>query len=151
MPWSVPPLDDDAVTEVVIGAARDADADAILALHREAGWSTSVVYGDVLVSRQGDAVVGVVHVVAFPPRDVLVGAMVVRQDRRGRGIGADLMRAAMAAAPGTWWLECRHERIAFYRRLGFDLVDEGAVPRDVRSTVGEHPSRPQWFMRREVA
>ena len=46
------------------------------------------------------------------------------------------MRSAMAATPGVWWLECRRERVAFYRRLGFDLVEEAAVPPDIRATIG---------------
>jgi GNAT superfamily N-acetyltransferase len=148
MPWSVPTSNDDA--EIVIGAAGAADTDAVLSLHHEAGWSTGTVYGDVLVSREGDDVVAAIHLVSFPPHDVLVGAMVVREHRRGRGIGAALMRAAMASTPGVWWLECRRERVAFYRRLGFDLVEEAAVPPDIRATIGAHPSRPQVFMRRDV-
>jgi GNAT superfamily N-acetyltransferase len=148
MPWSVPTSNDDA--EIVSGAAGAADAAAILALHHEAGWSTGSVYGDVLVSREGDDVVAAIHLVSFPPHDVLVGAMVVRANRRGRGIGAELMRSAMASTQGVWWLECRRERVAFYRRLGFGLVDEAAVPPDIRATIGVHPSRPQVFMRREV-
>ena len=73
---------------MIVGPAQVADHEAILALHREAGWSTSTVYGDVLIVRAGDRVVAAIHLMAFPSRDFLVIAMVVGGDRRGQGIGA---------------------------------------------------------------
>jgi N-acetylglutamate synthase-like GNAT family acetyltransferase len=142
---------DSAHGEPVIEVARRDDDDAILALHREAGWSTRSVYGKVAVVREDGEVIGAIHLVAFAPRHVLVGAIVVREDRRGQGLGARLMRAAMAGAPGIWWLECRRERAAFYRRLGFAVVAEAAVPPAIRTTIGTQRSRPQVFMRREVS
>ena len=63
MPWSVPTSNDDA--EIVIGAAGAADAAAVLALHREAGWTTQTLYGDVLVARDGDDVIAAIHLVSF--------------------------------------------------------------------------------------
>jgi N-acetylglutamate synthase-like GNAT family acetyltransferase len=142
-------LDDDASAQIVVREARDADHEVIRALHREAGWAVGEVDGYVLVSEVDCEVVAAVHLHHFPHREFLVTAMVVRADRRGAGIGAELMCSAMASTPGTWWLECRHERVAFYRRLGFDVVDESAVPPDIRSVIGAHPSRSQFFMRRE--
>jgi N-acetylglutamate synthase-like GNAT family acetyltransferase len=142
-------LDDDASSQIVVREARDADREAIAALHREAGWATGAFDGDVWISEADGEVVAAIHLSHFPQREVLVAAMVVREDRRGAGIGADLMRAVMASTPGTWWLECRHERIGFYRRIGFDVVDEAAVPPDIRQSIGVHPSRAQFFMRRE--
>jgi GNAT superfamily N-acetyltransferase len=130
---------------------RSDDRDAILALHREAGWRAEQVLGEVLVARLGGAVAGAVHLLRYPPDEVLVGAIVVCERLRGRGIGAALMRGAMTGRPGRWWLECRQERIAFYERLGYAVVAGDAVAPAVRDAIGEHRSRAQTFMTRAVS
>ena len=140
----------DAPAGLVIESSRDADRAAILALHREAGWRGGEILGEVLVARLDGAVVGAVHLLRYPPAEILVGAIVVRRWLRGRGTGAALMRAAMTGRAGTWWLECRRERVAFYERLGYALVAEDEVASAVRAAIGAHPSRPQCFMTRVV-
>ena len=141
----------DAPAGLTVEPWRDEDREAILALHREAGWRARDVLGEVLVARLGGTVVGAVHLLRYPPADILVGAIVVRGDVRGRGIGGVLMRVAMTGRPGVWWLECRRERVAFYERLGYALVAETAVAPAVRAAIGSQPSRRQQFMTRVVA
>ena len=81
--------------------------------------------------------------------DVLfVRAMVVREDARGRGIGATMFSHVMSTRAAEWWLECRSERIAFYRRLGFRVVAEQDIPPKIRELVSRRADRQQNFMTR---
>src|SRR6476646_4718989 len=124
----------------------------IVAVYADAGWCHGGPEpGFSIVARFAGEVVGVIRLVDFDPPDVLVGGIAVLAARRGRGIGTDLMREAMAVKAGTWWLECRHERIAFYERLGFAVVAESVVPVGMRTWIGLNAARPQYFMSRTVA
>src|SRR5262249_56436636 len=75
---------------VLVEPWRNEDRDAILALHREAGWRAQEVLGEVLVARLDGRVVGAVHLLGYPPDEILVGAIVVGRRWRGRGIGGAL-------------------------------------------------------------
>ena len=88
---------------------------AILALHREAGWPGTHVDGEVWAVRAGGNLVGGVQLLELAPALILIDAAVVRAGARGRGIGAEAMRAVMATRQAEWWLECRQERIALLR------------------------------------
>ena len=88
------------------------------------------------VAHPGDEVVGAAALLELSSRSTLVDSLVVREDCRGRGVGAELLRHVLATRRTTWWLECREKRIAFYRRLGFTLVNRDDVPKLVRARVG---------------
>jgi N-acetylglutamate synthase-like GNAT family acetyltransferase len=77
---------------------------------------------------------------------LFVRAMVVREDVRGRGIGATMFNEVMATRVAEWWLECRSERIAFYRRLGFRVAHPQDVPPTIRELVRRRTDRKQNFM-----
>src|SRR5262249_21289639 len=135
---------------VLVEPWRNEDRDAILALHREAGWRAQEVLGEVLVARLDGRVVGAVHLLGYPPDEILVGAIVVGRPWRGRGVGGALLRHAVGAGPGRWWRECRRGRVRFYERLGYRPVAGEDVAPAVRAAIGAHPSRPQQFMTRRV-
>lgn len=78
---------------------------------------------------------------------LFVRAMVVREDLRGRGIGAQMFTEVMGTRDAEWW-QCRKERIRFYSRLGFNLVEQGEVPGAVRQPVRARTDREQFFMHR---
>lgn len=135
---------------VEISRARPSEHDAILALHREAGWPGTHVDGEVWAARESGAVVGSVQVITLSPGVTLIDAAVVRADARGRRIGADLIDTVLATRAGEWWLECREQRIAFYERLGFAVAHETAVPAIVAARVGVNPNRRQFFLSRST-
>ena len=61
-------------------------------------------------------------------------------DRRGRGIGATLVRTAVrlarrAGAPGTVWMHATGQGARLYSRLGFVHVDDHVV-------LGKRPESP---------
>jgi predicted N-acetyltransferase YhbS len=129
-----------------IAPAEPAELEPILALHREAGWPGTHLEGAVWAAREGGFLVGSAQLVELAPALLLIDAVVVRTGARGRGIGAELVRTVLATRAAQWWLECRLERVAFYQRLGFALVDEPAVPALVRARVGGNRERPQRFL-----
>jgi len=126
---------------------------AVLALHHEYGWMDEAVSGGELwVAREGDEVVGAVELIELDPARVVVAVAVVRESRRGQGIGSRLMSKVLASRSAEWWTECREQRIGFYVRLGFELVALNDLPADVRPHL-DHPSptqpeRPLNFLRR---
>lgn len=140
----------DTVTRVPsaieIARAKPEEYAAILALHREAGWPGTHVDGEVWAVRAGGNLVGGVQLLELAPALILINAAVVRAGARGRGIGAEAMRAVMATRQAEWWLECRQERIAFYVRLGFQVAPSTSVPALVTARVGPNPARPQHFL-----
>ncbi len=99
-----------------------ADIEELLAT-RDWG-SVDLTEGKSFIARDGK-VVGHVRIIEVEPRTVVVDNVIVQEDRRGSGIGSDLMRAAMNGIGGTMYLCCHEDRIAFYRRLGFDLLPGG--------------------------
>jgi GNAT superfamily N-acetyltransferase len=128
-----------------IGLARLGEHAAILALHREAGWPGTHVDGEVWTVHAGDRLVASAQLVELAPPLILVDAVVVAAGERGRGIGTELMRAALATRAAEWWLECRAERMAFYERLGFELAE--APPAAVAARVGTSATRKQHYLR----
>jgi N-acetylglutamate synthase-like GNAT family acetyltransferase len=129
-----------------IAHAEQHESEAILALHREAGWPGTHVAGEVWVAREAGQVVGSAQLIELEPALVLVDAVVVRANARNRGIGAELMRTVLTRRAAHWWLECRSERVAFYQRLGFAVVNEAEVPSVVKARVGSNHVRPQFFL-----
>ncbi|MDQ3962391.1 MAG: GNAT family N-acetyltransferase [Actinomycetota bacterium] len=80
--------------------------------------------GTALIARDG-GIIGCVRLVEVEPQTVVVDNVLVVEDRRGKGVGADLMRAAMNSRGGKLFLCCHEERIPFYERLGFSLLPGG--------------------------
>ena len=108
--------------------------------------------GEVWAAWEGAELVGSVQFEQVGGPDLLfVRAMVVREDARGRGIGAKMFMHVLSTRAATWWLECRSERVAFYGRLGFHAVDDDDVPPRIRELVRGRTDRRQNFMTRAVA
>jgi GNAT superfamily N-acetyltransferase len=137
-------------SRVAISRATASEHEAILVLHREAGWPGTHVDGEVWVAREAGDVVGSVQLIELAPRLTLVDVAVVRADSRRRGIGTAMVTAVLGSREALWWLECRAERIAFYERLGFSVESDDAVPAIVTARVGGNTARRQFFLRRST-
>lgn len=102
--------------------------------------------GKSFLARDGK-VIGHVRVVEVEPAVVVVDDVMVAEDRRGNGIGTDLMKAAMLAQGGTMYCCCHEDRIAFYERLGFSLLENGfddapASAQEYWRKVDDYPTAP---------
>ena len=119
-----------------------ADVVELLATH---GWAeANVDEGTTFIARDGK-VVGCVRLVQVEPQTLVVDDVLVREDRRNRGIGRSLMQAAMNSRGGTLYLCCHAERLDFYRQLGFREIAIDEAPEAVRAyweRVGDHPTPP---------
>ena len=133
-----------------ISRAAVADHDAILELHHEAGWAQSRVDGEVWVARADGELVGSLQFEELPSGYLFIRAMVVRADSRGRGIGGEMLEEVLGTRHADWWLECRDERIPFYSRHGFQVVEERAMPAAVRELVRPRTDRRQNFVHRQT-
>jgi predicted N-acetyltransferase YhbS len=80
--------------------------------------------GKAYIARDG-AVIGHVQLVEVEPQVVVIDQVLVLEDRRGKGVGTQLMQAAMNSHGGKLYLCCHAERIPFYERLGFTLLPNG--------------------------
>lgn len=127
--------------------ANRSDYDDILAMHHEAGWIPSRVTGEVWAAWDQGQLVGSMQFEEIGTDLLFVRAMVVREDLRGRGIGAQMFTEVMGTRDAEWW-RCRKERIRFYSRLGFNLVEQPEVPGAVRELVRARTDREQFFMHR---
>ena len=107
------------------------------------GWdSTHVDEGTTLIAREG-AVTGCVRLVEVEPQTVVIDDFVVREDKRGQGLGRQLMQAAMNNRGGTLYLCCHDDVLAFYEKLGFSQMPFEDLPESVQSyfeRVDDHPT-----------
>jgi N-acetylglutamate synthase-like GNAT family acetyltransferase len=102
------------------------DADDILSLLATNDWADDFdpKKGKTYIARDG-AVIGHVQMIEVEPQVVVIDQVLVLDDRRGAGVGTQLMQAAMNSLGGKLFLCCHKERIAFYERLGFELLPNG--------------------------
>lgn len=103
-----------------------------------------VAQGTAFIARDG-GIVGALRLIEVEPQTVVVDDVMVAEDRRGHGIGAELMRAAMNSRGGTLYLCCHEERLRFYGDLGFAETDPDSMPASVIAYFterGDYPSRP---------
>lgn len=108
-------------------------------------WDDANVGGGVAFIARDGSIVGAMRLVELGPEAVVVDHVLVAEDRRGKGIGESLMKAAMNSRGGKLFLSCHEPRIPFYERLGFRVlpVDEFPEPAvEYWKKVGDIPWSP---------
>lgn len=97
------------------------------------GWNEDPIeLGELWGSFDDGEAVGTLRLVDAGPADTYVASVLVREDRRGSGLGSQLMTEAMAArADRTFYLVCHPERLGFYGRLGFSDTDRATWPQAI--------------------
>lgn len=111
---------------MLITRATRHDKDDIRELLATRDWDqgTNLDDGKAFIARDGK-VIGCVRMIEVEPQTVVVDSVLVLEERRGDGVGTRLMQAAMNNQGGKLYLCCHEERIPFYERLGFSLLDSG--------------------------
>ena len=126
---------------------------AVLALHADYGWpADDEVPDDLWIATEAGEVIGAVETVPAGEGNTVLHVAIVRASHRGHGVGSGLVGHVLSELETVWWTECREERIAFYRRLGFETVERSSLPALVVPLL-DHPSttdptRELNFMRR---
>jgi predicted N-acetyltransferase YhbS len=116
---------------VFISRATRHDLSDIEELLQTNDWKVSnLKSGTFFFAREG-SVVGCIRFIEVSPQAVIVQDMVVDLDRRGQGLGAQLMKAAMNSRGGTLYLRCYKDLIPYYERFGFSEVELEDVPESV--------------------
>ena len=106
-------------------------------LLKSEGWEHSELKkGTTFVAREG-AVIGCVRLIEVAPNTVLVDDVVVRGDKRGQGVGKQLMQAAMNSRGGTLYLCCHKEHLGFYEHFEFKEVPASTLPEPVAGYLDE--------------
>lgn len=97
--------------------------------------------GAAYIARDG-GIVGNVRLIEVEPQILVVEDVVVKEDRRGQGLGAQLMQAAMNSRGGTLYLCCHPPRLRFYKDLGFAEMPFEELPESARAYFEEHGDAP---------
>ncbi|MDX2138625.1 MAG: GNAT family N-acetyltransferase [Chloroflexota bacterium] len=96
---------------------------------------TALKWQHFLIAEDGGAVVGIGQIRPYP-RCRELGSLVVAPERRGTGVGAQLVRALLASEPGPVYLECGGHNEAFYLRFGFRPIPWHQVPMPLKLKSG---------------
>lgn len=89
--------------------------------------------GTTFLARDGK-LVGCARLVEVAPDTLVLDTVYVPDDRRGEGIGAELLQAAMNSRGGTVYLCCHADMLDFYASLGFKEV----APEALLEPVSDH-------------
>jgi N-acetylglutamate synthase-like GNAT family acetyltransferase len=93
--------------------------------------------GTFFVAREG-AVVGCVRLWEVAPQVLVVRDVMVAAERRGEGVGAQLMQTAMNSRGGRLYLRCGEGEGPFFERLGFAAVEPAELPDAVVAHFDAH-------------
>jgi N-acetylglutamate synthase-like GNAT family acetyltransferase len=93
--------------------------------------------GTFFLAREG-AAVGCVRLWEVAPQTVIVRDVMVAAERRGEGIGAQLMQTAMNSRGGTLYLRCGQSEAPFFERFGFAPVEADQLPEAVDAHFDAH-------------
>lgn len=139
-----------AVSDVRVAAAVPEDLDQALDLYRAVGWSAYTSKPEtlrialqgsscVMVARDGATLVGLARVISDGASIAYLQDVLVHPDYRRRGIGAALVRAALAPYEAVrqkvLLTDDEPAQQAFYERLGYHEIstfDDGSLRAFVR-------------------
>ena len=113
------------------------DMKAVQELLEAQDWGDSdVSKGTTYIAKAGKTV-GMIRLIEVAPQTVVIDDVLVREDKRGEGIGKQLMQTAMNSLGGTLYLCCHDDVIDFYKQFGFSLVSPDTLPEPVSEYLAE--------------
>lgn len=116
-----------------IRPARETDAETVARLVRgERLNPTGLDWRNFSVAEDEDVGGGIVGAVQIRPHGPELGSLVVRADRRGRGVASRLIAAALERAESAVFVICPTALAGLYQRRGFRPTPPLATPRSVR-------------------
>jgi N-acetylglutamate synthase-like GNAT family acetyltransferase len=116
-----------------IRPARAEDRATITAMVRGARLNPmDLQWSRFLVAEDETGIVGVGQIRPYPGASELA-SLVVREDRRGTGVGRQLVRALLAQSQGMIVLFCRPQLESYYARFGFCAIGVKEAPPSLRT------------------
>src|SRR5687768_6444329 len=94
-------------------------------------WENPVLDKGVAFIARAGKIVGNVRLIEVEPNILVIEDVLVASDRRGDGLGTQLVQAAMNSRGGKLYLACHEERLGWYGRLGFSQIDYDSQPEPV--------------------
>ncbi len=79
-----------------------------------------------------------------------LSSLVVRQDRRGQGIGGEIIHALLARVPGPCVLFCRPQLEGYYSRFGFRAIEVNEAPPSLRARYAVGRAVTRLMLRRTM-
>ncbi len=79
-----------------------------------------------------------------------LASLVVREERRGNGMGSQLINALIAQSPGTLYLFCRPQMGSYYARFGFHEITVKEAPPSLQRRYAIGRFLTQLFFRRPM-
>lgn len=96
---------------------------------------TALRWPQFLIAEDAGVVVGIGQIRPYPACREL-GSLVVAPERRGTGVGAQLVHALLADEPGPVYLECEQHNESFYLRFGFRTIPWHQAPMPLKLKAG---------------
>ena len=93
------------------------------------------------IARDG-GIVGNVSLIEIDPQTLVVEDVLVHKDRRGQGVGGQLMQAAMNSRGGKLYLCCHEDALGFYDRFGFTQQAFDDLPEPIKEFMIEDDAAP---------
>lgn len=93
------------------------------------------------IARDG-GIVGNCSLLEVDPQTLIVEDVVVDKNRRGEGIGRQLMQAAMNSRGGKLYLCTHHEEKGFYEKFGFTEVPFDQLPAEIQKLMEADNAAP---------
>ncbi len=119
--------------QMVIRPARAQDKATITAMVRGAHLNPiDLQWARFLIAEDARGIVGVGQIRPHADASELA-SLVVREDRRGQGVGGQLVRALIAQTQGTLVLFCDSGMEGYYRRFGFRTIGVQEAPPSLRA------------------
>ena len=93
------------------------------------------------IARDG-GIVGNVSLIEIDPQTLVVEDVLVHKDRRGQGVGRQLLQAAMNSRGGKLYLCCHEDALGFYDKFGFTQQPFDELPEPIKEFMIEDEAAP---------
>lgn len=127
---------------MMITRATRRDKDDLAEFFAEQEWENPVLDRGISFIARAGKIVGNVRLIEVEPDVLVIEDVLVATDKRGNGLGTQLMQAAMNSRGGKLYLACHDERLAWYGRLGFSRIDYEEQPDAVKRFFEETDAAP---------